>query len=80
MVNKGSHFRDFVRFRLLTTYTQTQQSLPPLWAATCLYHDSLSAAARIVLSKYLRFCLISQIGLSVYILIVTFAYLNLSNR
>ena len=32
MVNKGSHFADFVRFHS-HTYTRTQQSLPPLWAA-----------------------------------------------
>ena len=32
MANKGSHFADFVRFRP-HTYTRTQQSLPPLWAA-----------------------------------------------
>ena len=32
MVNKGLHLADFVRFRSLT-YTRTQQSLLPLWAA-----------------------------------------------
>ena len=32
MVNKGSSFADFVRFRPYT-YARTQQSLPPLWAA-----------------------------------------------
>ena len=32
MVNKDSHFADFVRF-CPPTYTCTQQSLPPLWAA-----------------------------------------------
>ena len=32
LVNKGSNFEDFVRFRP-HTYTRTQQSLPPLWAA-----------------------------------------------
>ena len=32
MVKKGSHFADFVRFRP-HTYTRTQQSLPPFWAA-----------------------------------------------
>ena len=32
MVNKGLNFADFVRFRL-HTYTRTQQSLLPLWAA-----------------------------------------------
>ena len=32
MVNKGSHFADFVRFRP-HTYTRTQQYLPSLWAA-----------------------------------------------
>ena len=32
MVNKGSHFADFVRFRP-HTYTRTQQYLWPLWAA-----------------------------------------------
>ena len=33
MVNKGSSFADFVRFRAYT-YTRTQKSLPSLWAAT----------------------------------------------
>ena len=33
MVNKGSNFADFVRFHLYT-YARTQQSMPPLWAAT----------------------------------------------
>ena len=33
MVNEGSDFADFVRFRPHTTYRRTQQSLPPLWAA-----------------------------------------------
>ena len=32
MVDKGSRFADFVIFRP-NTYTLTQQSLPPLWAA-----------------------------------------------
>ena len=32
MVNKGSHFADFVRLRPYT-YSRTQQSLPPLRAA-----------------------------------------------
>ena len=32
MVNKGSSFTDFVRYRP-HTYARTQQSLPPLWAA-----------------------------------------------
>ena len=32
MVNKGSHFVDFVRF-FSHTYTRTQQSLQPLWAS-----------------------------------------------
>ena len=32
MVNKGSHFADFVRFRP-HTYTRSQQFMPPLWAA-----------------------------------------------
>ena len=32
MVNKGSNFGDFVRFRP-HTYTRTQQFLPSLWAA-----------------------------------------------
>ena len=32
MVNKGSHFTDFVRF-CPHTYTRTQQFLPPLWLA-----------------------------------------------
>ena len=32
MVNKGSHFVDFVRLRP-HPYTRTQRSLPPLWAA-----------------------------------------------
>ena len=32
MVNKGSSFADFVRFRP-HTYARTQQYLPPLWAA-----------------------------------------------
>ena len=31
VVNKGSHFADFLRFRPYT-YTRIQQSLPPLWA------------------------------------------------
>ena len=32
MINKGSHFADFVRFRP-HAYTRTEQSLPPLWVA-----------------------------------------------
>ena len=32
MVNKDSHFADYVRL-CTHTYTRTQQSLPPLWAA-----------------------------------------------
>ena len=32
MVNKGSHFGDFVKYRPFT-YTRTKQSLPPLWGA-----------------------------------------------
>ena len=32
MVNKGSHFADFVRFRP-HTYTRSQQSQLPLWVA-----------------------------------------------
>ena len=32
MVNKGSSFGDFVRFRP-HNYARTQQSLPSLWAA-----------------------------------------------
>ena len=32
MVNKDTHFADFVRFRPQTD-KRTQQSLPPLWAA-----------------------------------------------
>ena len=32
MINKGSSFADFVRFRL-QTYARTQQLLPPLWVA-----------------------------------------------
>ena len=35
MVNKGSSFADFVRFRPYT-YARTQQSLPPLWVAIIL--------------------------------------------
>ena len=33
MLNKGSSFAYFVRFRP-DSYARTQQSLPPLWAAT----------------------------------------------
>ena len=36
MVNKGSHFADFVRLHPCT-YTRTQQSLRPLWAAMKRY-------------------------------------------
>lgn len=36
MVNKVSHFADFVRFRP-QTYTRTQPSLAPLWAAIMYY-------------------------------------------
>ena len=32
MVNKDTHFADFVKFRPQTD-KRTQQSLPPLWAA-----------------------------------------------
>ena len=35
MVNKGSPFTNFVRFRP-HTYTRIQQSLPPLWAEITL--------------------------------------------
>ena len=35
MVNKGSSFADFMRFRP-HTYSHTQQYLPPLWAAITL--------------------------------------------
>ena len=35
MVNKGSSFADFMRFRP-HTYPRTQKSLPPLWAAIIL--------------------------------------------
>ena len=36
MVNKVSHFADFVRF-CPQTYTRTQPSLAPLWAAIMYY-------------------------------------------
>ena len=38
MVNKGSHFADFMRFRSHAD-AHTQQSLPPLWAAINAYID-----------------------------------------
>ena len=40
MVNKGSSFADFVRFRP-HTHAHTQQSLPPLWAAINFYYEKL---------------------------------------
>ena len=52
MVNKGSHFADFVRFRP-HTYTRTQQSLPPLWTAksTDYLFQLVSAAVSICRKK-----------------------------
>ena len=41
MVNKGSHFAGFVRFRP-HTYTCTQQYLPPLWVAIIAIPPNLS--------------------------------------
>ena len=38
LVNKGSNFMDFVRFRA-HTYTRTQQLLPPLWAAIITFAE-----------------------------------------
>ena len=49
MVNKGSHFADFVRFHP-HTYTRTQQSLPPLWTAKST--DYLFQLVSVAVSTY----------------------------
>ena len=48
MVNKGSSFADFVRFRP-HTYARTEKPLPPLWAAIKVFGRSIK---EITLARY----------------------------